>query len=319
VTGITSFEFRDFDSFREHLQGWDTDPVQLDAGPLLLCWDQLRLQDFALARLQVNRRIADTSAVEPGFLGFSLGLEPMRWCGLEVPAGALLVLSPGRDQRSTLQPGFRSIEIHASEELLHEAGLLAGALDPRAFPPERCVVPLGPGLARAFEELSNGLPQAAGKRESPFKATSVRNRTLGLLRSALRDRGIPGIRPVPRFDLTSAALRLIEDDPGARLSVREIARALGVTRRALEYAFSSALGVSPGHYLLARRLNRVRSDLHSRVPMSVTDVALRHGFRHLGRFSGQYGRLFGELPSKTRRNRPWKETFDSPPATAADQ
>jgi hypothetical protein len=66
VSEITSFEFRDFDSFREHLHGWDTDPVQLDAGPLRLRWDQLRLEDFGLARLQVNRRIADTSAVEPG-------------------------------------------------------------------------------------------------------------------------------------------------------------------------------------------------------------------------------------------------------------
>jgi hypothetical protein len=95
VTEIKSFEFRDFDSFREHLHGWDTDPVQLDAGPLRLCWDQLRLEDFGLARLQVNRRIADTAAVEPGALGFSLSLEPMLWCGLEVPAGSLLVLSSG--------------------------------------------------------------------------------------------------------------------------------------------------------------------------------------------------------------------------------
>jgi AraC family ethanolamine operon transcriptional activator len=302
VSEITSFEFRDFDSFREHLHGWDTDPVQLDAGPLRLRWDQLRLEDFGLARLQVNRRIADTSAVEPGFLGFSLGLEPMRWCGLEVPAGSLLVLSPGRDQRSTLRPGFRSVEITASEKLLHEAGILADAIHPPALPPERCVVPLGPGLVGAFEELARRLHHSAGNGGSPSGATALRHRALHLLRSALQVRGIPGIRPVPRFDLASAALRLVEDNGGDRLSVQELVQALGVTRRALEYAFSSALEVSPAKYLRARRLNQVRRDLHARAPLSVTDAALCQGFRHLGRFSGQYRRLFCELPSQTRRS-----------------
>ena len=304
MTEITSFEFRDFDSFREHLHGWDTDPVQLDAGPLQLCWDQLRLQDFGLARLQVNRRIADTAAIAPGALGFVIALEPTLWCGLEVPAGSLLVLSPGRDQRSTLRPGFRSVEIAASEKLLCEAGLLEEAIDPRAFPPERCVVPLGPGLVGAFEELARRLHRPAGNGLSPSGAAALQRRTLDLLRSALQKRGIPGIRPVARFDLASAALRLVEGNPGDQLSVQELAQALGVTRRALEYAFSSALEVSPGRYLLAHRLNRARRDLHARAPLNVTDAALRHGFRHLGRFSGQYRELFGELPSQTRRSEP---------------
>jgi len=304
VTEIKSFEFRDFDSFREHLHGWDTDPVQLDAGPLHLCWDQLRLEDFGLARLQVNRRIADTAAIEPGGLCFALALEPMLWCGLEVPAGSLLVLSPGRDQRSTLRPGFRSVEITASEELLYGAGLLADAIDPRAFPPERCALPLEPALVGAFEELAGRLRHPSGEGVSPSGVAAMRRRTLDLLRSALQRRGIPGIRPVPRYDLALAALRLVEDSRGDRLSVQEIAQALGVTRRALEYAFSSALEVSPAQYLRARRLNRVRRDLHARAPLSVTAAASRHGFGHLGRFSGQYRRLFGELPSQTQRSEP---------------
>jgi AraC family ethanolamine operon transcriptional activator len=302
VTEITCFEFCDFDCFREQLHGWDTDPVQLDAGPLRLRWDQLRYEDFGLARLRANRHIADTAAIGPGALGFVIALEPMLWCGLEVPDGSLLILSPGRDQRSTLRPGFRSVEITASERLLGEAGLLADAIDPRVFPPERCVVPLEPGLVAAFEELARCLRRPAGSGLSARWATAVRARAFDLLRIALEGREIPGIRPVPRYDLAAAALRLVEDDSGNQLSVRKLAQALGVTRRALEYAFASALEVSPGRYLLARRLNRVRRDLHARPPLNVTDAALRHGFGHLGRFSGQYRDLFGELPSQTRQS-----------------
>jgi AraC family ethanolamine operon transcriptional activator len=306
VVEISSFEFRDFDSFREHLHGWDTDPVQLDAGPLRLRWDQLRLEDFGLARLQVNRRIADTAAVEPGVLGFSLGLEPMRWCGLEVPAGSLLILSPGRDQRSTLRPGFRSVEITVSEALLYESGLLADAIDPRAFPPERCVIPLESGLVSAFEKLGRLLHRPPGDDLWPLQARALRHRVLDLLRSALQSRQVPGIQRVPRFGLASAALRLVEGNSGDRLSVRELEQELGVTRRALEYAFGSAMGVSPAQYLLARRLHQVRRELSATAPPSVTDAALRHGFKHLGRFSEHYRRLFGQLPSQTLRGEPSK-------------
>jgi AraC family ethanolamine operon transcriptional activator len=106
---------------------------------------------------------------------------------------------------------------------------------------------------------------------------------------------------VPRFALASAALRLVEENGQARIPVRELAESLGVTRRALEYAFDSALEISPARYLLARRLDHVRRELSAPAPPSVTAVALRHGFVHLGRFSRQYQRLFGELPSQTRR------------------
>jgi AraC-like DNA-binding protein len=36
--------------------------------------------------------------------------------------------------------------------------------------------------------------------------------------------------------------------------------------------------------------------------LSVTDVAFKWGFTHLGRFSQEYKRRYGELPSSTRRS-----------------
>jgi len=36
----------------------------------------------------------------------------------------------------------------------------------------------------------------------------------------------------------------------------------------------------------------------------VTQIALAHGFTHMGRFSVEYQRQFGESPSVTLRRRP---------------
>jgi AraC family ethanolamine operon transcriptional activator len=56
-------------------------------------------------------------------------------------------------------------------------------------------------------------------------------------------------------------------------------------------------------YLCLRRLQGARAEFKSGVGLgSVKTVAFNWGFWHLGRFSAEYRRIFGELPSETRRN-----------------
>jgi transcriptional regulator GlxA family with amidase domain len=51
------------------------------------------------------------------------------------------------------------------------------------------------------------------------------------------------------------------------------------------------------------RLDRAHADLLSGpTDTSVSDVATRWGFTHLGRFADQYRRKFGVLPSETARS-----------------
>lgn len=87
------------------------------------------------------------------------------------------------------------------------------------------------------------------------------------------------------------------------LTVFDLCRRIGVSKRNLHYAFSSLLGVSPGHYLRTVRLNAVRRAIkRCEDPMSgVADIASRWGFYHPSHFAGGYKRLFGELPSDTAR------------------
>lgn len=69
--------------------------------------------------------------------------------------------------------------------------------------------------------------------------------------------------------------------------------------RSLHAGFQEHCGVSPMQYLKQIRLERVRIDLSQPETRSITDVALRWGFMHLGRFSMDYKRRFGESPSQT--------------------
>ncbi|SKC99399.1 AraC-type DNA-binding protein [Burkholderia sp. CF099] len=86
------------------------------------------------------------------------------------------------------------------------------------------------------------------------------------------------------------------------LQIIDVCRALGVSRRALQYGFQDVLNVSPVTYLRLVRLNRARRDLvNASGALQVKDVAARWGFWHLSRFSAEYKQMFNELPSETLR------------------
>ncbi|MFM7507359.1 MAG: helix-turn-helix domain-containing protein, partial [Rubrivivax sp.] len=85
------------------------------------------------------------------------------------------------------------------------------------------------------------------------------------------------------------------DEP---MSMLEVCRRVGASRRKLNYCFQEVLGTSPVKYLRAVRLNGARRDLRRGVT-SVRDAAARWGFWHLGQFSRDYNAQFGELPSAT--------------------
>ena len=113
--------------------------------------------------------------------------------------------------------------------------------------------------------------------------------------------------PSPRTSQTVTlgvrrAEALILTQPERPFTVNSLARAVGLSSRSLSRGFQCLRGYGPMAAVRRARLERVRLDLLTAAPhQSVTDLAMRWGFYHLGRFSGLYAAHFGELPSATRR------------------
>lgn len=87
----------------------------------------------------------------------------------------------------------------------------------------------------------------------------------------------------------------------APISRANLAETAGVSIRTLSRAFEWRHGMGPMAFLKARRLDATFRDLLGSAPdgASVTEVAIRYGFTHLGRFSVEYRQAFGESPSAT--------------------
>lgn len=89
------------------------------------------------------------------------------------------------------------------------------------------------------------------------------------------------------------------------LTVDDIAAAVEVSVRTIESHFMEDLDQTPTAYVRNRRPECVRADLADARPGSgatVTDIALRWGFTHLGRFATTYRSRYGESPSQMLRS-----------------
>ncbi len=102
--------------------------------------------------------------------------------------------------------------------------------------------------------------------------------------------------------IVTDAMDFIEHHLAEPISVDDIAAEVEVSVRTLQNQFAKDLDQTPTRYLRERRLDRARSDLADATAssgVSVTEVATRWGFTHLGRFAAVYKNRFGESPSQT--------------------
>lgn len=121
---------------------------------------------------------------------------------------------------------------------------------------------------------------------------------------------LPSLRPCDdlrgghaRKRLVDRACAMMLARPDQPISILDVCKGVGASRRKLNYCFQDVLGSNPIYYLRAVRLNRVRRELKrcTEQHVGVYDIAVKWGFWHFSQFSLDYKRHFAELPSETLR------------------
>jgi AraC-like DNA-binding protein len=100
------------------------------------------------------------------------------------------------------------------------------------------------------------------------------------------------------------AMDYIDDHLAERITMDAVAKAVHMSVRSIQQGFREELGMSPMSFVRERRLERVHEELTDALPadgVTVTQVAERWGFHHLGSFALEYRKRWGEAPSETLR------------------
>lgn len=281
---------QDIDEQAALLPDWPQEYLQLERGPLC---SQVRGVDLqapvTVFHKHTDRRLHKRFATPRGALALALlspASAPVFFQGRLASAGSALLLPP-ECSFDVVSHGRFDVSV-----VQFDAGRLQSWLGcVRDFAPQ--VIGVCPALARIQGSLNTLLATPAGG-----DAWQLEAQVIDLLGALPHPAAAPQRAPFEEARrLVLERIHCGEDS----VSLEDLAQRLDVSVRWLHQAFRQQLGLPPRQYVQQLRLSRVRSELRARGPKTVSDVAMKWGFWHLGRFARSYRATFGELPSETLR------------------
>lgn len=286
--------------------GAGLDAVQLSpapiAGSLLFAQDE----DITFGSGFVQGHVALTGPLSETMVTLGLGLHlapgSRQWLQ-DVSTGGIGVFFPGDTHEAIYGSGSlyatatlsldRLEELAAREDLVLDARQLGGSGICHHGLQERKTTL----LKQRFAELHQGRldPQSADALGRRFLTALIEHLAREPSRKSEHSAAAQHRRIVER------ARQFIVAHLDMPLSIEAISEAAFASRRTLHRAFVEVLGETPQSYVRKLRLNRIRHDLatESEARCTITIIANRWGISELGRLSGWYRELFGELPSQT--------------------
>lgn len=310
-------EFFDFDAQAERLTGHDQDYLQISDGRFHGRFVSCFLGGISLHLERANQMLAQSicAATDSYSIGVALsGAAAFRADGSDIDAHSLFIAPPGASFH-LLSPKNGAILACVVEKQRFETRLAATpALRDLICRPERQISCLhAPKTANRLREdaysailgasgtsADRGLPDILG---NLLFDSFVASLTLELAASARPVRNMQS-KSFERFAYIKAGLDAqVDSQQDGPTSVETIARALGISKRSVQYSFSDEISLGVSSYLRLARLGAVRRSLldAQRQTSCIGDIAAEHGFWNWSSFSQQYRTHFGENPSQTRR------------------
>lgn len=304
--------FRDIDHFSDWVTSldWDVEATQLSAGANEIRYDHFASSELVVGHFTIKQNVRMASVLPEGMVVFLITRAklPMVWNARHYLPDFMAIAFSGLEGCAIHPAGWDCYEFSISEDLVRRTGLLPPCLLAKTMQHKHVFVPLiEPATGQFLEQLDGFFDhgrRSQGSRQKGISRVQFQDFIIqGLLEIIDAGQSAQGIYPprsTRRADLVTKANDFIHAHLTTDISADELAQALGVSYRVLNYAFKDSLGVSPYQYMLTKKLHAVRRQLKV-TDAEVNQVAHSFGFNDLSRFSRQYNRLFNERPSQTRR------------------
>ena len=299
-----------FDEFCVSARSWDLDYRQLDAGSFSSELMLFGNNEILFTHAKLGRKMMQSGTSPQGLISFGILASPdinIYWRNINISGDMLFVFPDSGELHSITDADFDVFVISLSEEILNQACASLELPDIRTLINELEVFCC---CSQRLAELRSWLLSV--KHETVDFTTAVRNRrylkhieqevTYRLLNILAEPHQAVSMRPFRKRDLAlMKAERFIVESDVSVITIPELCMVANVSERTLEYAFRERYGLTPKAYTLIHRMNNIHKYLRRSDPQNtlISEIARQYGFWHMGKFSADYKKLFGELPSET--------------------
>ena len=310
---IRSTRLSDILELRRIARGVNMEITQLDAGSFDSEVVQLKVHNVLASRISSNRRLRLQGNVS--FLTISFitgGSDSSKWHGINVKSNDLLMANACEAFDLVVTPGVEAYCVSVVGDAEMTLRNLGGPVLAKKLSATACPIPCDPNTIQAMGDwFTKKYKGFEGDSSMPGESASeLKNAFLRRIATCLRSGTIASRSEDSAFNKKTDVVWRVEqhilDDLAIPQTVDELCRVAGTSRRTLEYAFKDYFGTSPKRFIKALRLNAARNDLllGKYGSAKVAEVASGLGFTHMGQFSSDYRRMFGETPSETLRHSP---------------
>jgi AraC-like DNA-binding protein len=309
MLGNGTVAFSDPDDFQADLRKWGLEIVLTVGGDFKARLTRVKLRQLRLLLGREEQpRIAYVSlAPERAFVTFSVQSDrPLIWGGVELQPGDVVFHGQGEQlhQRTCGACHWASISLTPEHLAAYGKALTGKDLAPPLA--GQVLRHSGAALTR-LRQLHAAACHLVEKKPQLITHPEVARALEHDLTYALVTCLIAGFHHrnmAPsrrRADIMRQFELALEAHPDRLPHLPELRRAVGVPERTLRICCAEFLGIGPTRYLRLRRLGMVRAALRHANPAttSVSEIAIRHGFLQLGRFTAAYRTEFREAPSTT--------------------
>ncbi len=312
VTRATS---SDIEEQAASLREWDQVYEQMTPGRFVGGLHEMRFAGVQLFRESTNQAVHEAGAPWTGSraIGVPVRLDgAARFRGEPVDTDAVVTLGSDDELDFYTPRGFEIFGLVVDECALEAHARQVEHRDLAVAFAGKVVFKPAPERLSEFRRLLTSVLQSLDVNPTALQYRQTQRvleqSIFGAVVAVIADDGCaPKTAPVcpGRRHVVDAAKAFMDSRIAEPITVADLCRELGVSRRTLQYSFQEVLGINPVAFLRAMRLNGVRRDLRaaSRPGDAVQDISARWGFWHLGHFVTDYKRMFGELPSATLRTR----------------
>ncbi len=285
--------------------GWSIEFRQLQAGQLTSSMAPGMCADILLLDQHLSRRIEVVGEAPDGYVTVLAPVGQAEFCinGQSFSGQGVFLLGSCAELHSVNNEVLRVFSMNVPISLLQQTGCRTLDTSEDHLRCQTLMIEPGAAIVQHLRSLMHAtIHQALPGRWQVERASRLATE-LATIIDQFHKTPKTTCRTSPRniWFTINRARDFIEAHLTEPISIGKVSEYSATSVSKLERIFRRELQMSPSQYILARRLAAVNRDLHrSRSNgMRIAQIAMDHGFHHLGRFAGAYRAHFGELPSET--------------------
>ncbi|MDN3641296.1 helix-turn-helix domain-containing protein [Lutimonas halocynthiae] len=262
----------------------------------------VKTPNVMLNSFEINRKVLQLGTGVPGFITFTIW-DPktaFTWKRHEMKKGMIGVIW-NNEHQSVTGSGFNGIPVSVEENFFTSLCQIKGHSELIDKLKKEELLHVDESKLEELRQLVLFAIQVTDLSEK-VAIELIENKLVSLLIDCL----VCTLPEKPYDDLTfsrfSQVIDYIHSDITNVTSLHQICERTNIPERTIRRLIRKKYDMSPKKYLTALRLNEVRKMLKmDKEKSTLIKISSEYNFWHMGQFSRDYKKLFGELPSETLR------------------